>query len=134
MAKKLRNSATKGVSRKRSSPGCGEPIDSLPHSVVEIDREINITFANRAAYRTFGYDHKDMGACITVLQLLAPEDRARAQVEIRERFDEEKTNCIDYTAQRKDGSKFPVALYFSPIVRGGKTVKLRTFWLTLQSS
>jgi PAS domain S-box-containing protein len=133
MTKERRNSETGNCTTKLNSPGYGEPIDSMPYSVVEIDRQINIAFVNRATYRAFGYDQNDMGACFHALQLFAPEDRQKAQVEIEHRFDGGGTNCIEFTAQTKDGLKFPVALYFSPILRGGKTVRLRTFWLTLQS-
>jgi PAS domain S-box-containing protein len=132
MSKKQSGGENDGVTRKRDSSVYGEPIDTLSHSVVEIDRQGNIAFANRAAYQAFGYDHGGL-VSFSALLLLAPEDREKVQAEINHRFDVEGTSCVQYTAQRKDGSRFPVVLYFSPILRGGKTVRLRTFWLTLQS-
>lgn len=109
----------------------GEPIDSLAYPVVEIDRDSTINFANRATCQIFGYDPALSSFSIKALQFLVPEDRARAEAEIIQRFDGGGTSCHEYIAQAKDGSRFHVALYFSPVVRGGKTVLLRTFWLTL---
>ena len=117
--KRERNASQK--TKKR----CGELFDSIPHSVFEIDRKSNITCANGAMYHSFGYDPEDMDANFTALRLLAAEDRQRAQIEIRQTFKEKGTNFLKYTAQTSTGSRFPAAVYFSPIVRGDKIVRLR---------
>ncbi|MBT3260467.1 MAG: PAS domain S-box protein, partial [Deltaproteobacteria bacterium] len=62
---------------------------------------------------------------VFVHQLIAPHDRERAGKKIAEILHGKKSRGNEYTAQRKDGTTFPVMIYSSPIIKKGKPVGLR---------
>ena len=94
--------------------------DLLPQTVFEVDEKGDITFANREAYHTFGYSEEDIARAISVLQAVAPEDRTRAAENLRLRLNGDELSPNEYTALRKDGSRFPIILYARSTVRDGK--------------
>ena len=94
--------------------------DLLPQTVFEVDEKGDITFANREAYHTFGYSEEDIARGINVLQAIAPEDRARAAENLRLRLNGDELPPNEYTALRKDGSRFPIILYTRSTVHDGK--------------
>ena len=57
--------------------------------------------------------------------MLIPEDRKRAEENIRRIFNREEVSSNEYTAIRKDGSKFPILIYSNLIIRGEEPVGLR---------
>jgi len=97
----------------------------LPETIFETDLEGRLTLANRAAYQTFGYSREDFTRGISALDMLAPEDRDRAQQNIGERLSGKISKASEYTALTKDGRRFPVILHASPIVRQGEAAGLR---------
>jgi len=92
----------------------------LPQTVFEVDEKGNITFANREAYQIFGYSEEDVARGINVLQTIAPEDRARAAENLRLRLNGTELPPNEYTALRKDGSKFPIIFYARSTVQHGE--------------
>jgi len=97
----------------------------LPETVFEMDLEGRLTFANRAAYRSFGYSKEDFARGVNAVDMLAPEDRDRALENVSARINGKMAKPAEYTALAKNGRKFPVLLYASPIVRQGKPAGLR---------
>jgi hypothetical protein len=57
--------------------------------------------------------------------MIAPEDRDRARATTRRRLAGESIKNVEYTAQRRDGSQFPVIVDASPIQRGKQLTGLR---------
>jgi len=104
---------------------CRDFADSLPQIVCELDPEGKITFANRNAFNAFGYTREDFEKGLNALQMLIPEDRDRARENIRRMLNGEKLSGNEYTAQRKDGTTFPVLIYSSPLLQGNKPRGLR---------
>ncbi|MDH5375248.1 MAG: PAS domain S-box protein, partial [Candidatus Bathyarchaeota archaeon] len=102
-----------------------ELVDLLPQIVFEFDERGNFTFANRKGFEFFGYTPEDFEKGLNVLQMFVPEDRERAKNNIGRKLSGEKFCGTEYTAMRKDGSKFPVMIYSSPIVHENKLVGLR---------
>lgn len=102
-----------------------EIANSLPVTVFEIDTREYLTYANSKAFETFGYTQHDFDLGIHVLQTLIPEDRYRAENNIKMVLNGEIINGIEYTAQKKDGSTFPVIIHSSPIIKENKPVGLR---------
>ncbi len=96
----------------------------LPQTVFEADDKGDITFANREAYQIFGYSEEDVARGINVLQIIAPEDRARAAENLRLRLNGDELPPTEYTAVRKDDSKFPIILYARSITRDGKYARM----------
>lgn len=103
-----------------------ELADFLPEVVFEIDVNGILTYCNKNAYQFFGYTREDFENGFNVLKVITPEDRNRAKDDIKQALSKELGGS-EYVAQRKDGSKFPVLMHSSPIIRGGQTVGLRGF-------
>ena len=99
--------------------------DSLPQIVFETDAGGNITFTNRNAIELTGYAEADFNKGINALQLLVSEDRDRAMKNIQTILLGEKVPDAEYTAQRKDGSTFPIIVHSNRIIRGNKPIGLR---------
>jgi PAS domain S-box-containing protein len=102
-----------------------ELTDSLPQVVFEIDEAGTLTFVNRFAFELFGYSQEEFETGLNALQMIAPEDRARAHENIQRVLKGEPLGCIEYTAQRKNGTVFPVLIYSNQVIYGNRPVGLR---------
>ncbi|MBN2419050.1 MAG: PAS domain S-box protein [Deltaproteobacteria bacterium] len=105
---------------KRSEEKYRELANSLPQIVFEADEKGNITFANRNAFKAFGYDIKEFEKGFNLLQMIAPEDREKASSNINNILRGLKSNGNEYTAVRKDGSTFPVLSHADVIKKDDK--------------
>jgi diguanylate cyclase (GGDEF)-like protein/PAS domain S-box-containing protein len=105
--------------------------DSLPQPIFELDERGCITFGNPVGFTLFGYSPEDLSGGLTALQLIAPEDRERARDNIRKILRGETGAGNEYIAQRKDGRRFPVAIYSVPIRRQGEPARLRGMMMDL---
>ena len=128
----VRSSITPITERKRTEEALlkseekyRELADSLPQVVFEMDENGVITFANRNAFDFFGYTQNDFDEGVNALQMLIPEHRDRAMENIQMRLIGKKVGHQEYTAQRKDGSTFPVAAHVNPILLENRPVGLR---------
>ena len=100
--------------------------DLLPQIVFETDAEGTLTFTNRNALETMGYTADELRSGLTALEMIAPRDRARAADNVEARLRGVAVpQGNEYLALRKDGSRFPVLVYASPVIRGGEPVGLR---------
>ena len=99
--------------------------NSLPQIVFETDEQGNITFVNRNAFDSFGYTQDDLVKGMPISQMLILENQTVASEEFQRVMSREESGPTEYTAQRKDGSTFPILVYFSPIVHENKAVGLR---------
>ena len=97
----------------------------LPQTVYELDESGMLTFVNRQAFETFGYTRDDFNRGLYALEMLIPEDRDRAGENVNKLLRGEKSSGNEYTALRKDGSTFPIAIFSNRILREGKPVGLR---------
>jgi PAS domain S-box-containing protein len=102
-----------------------ELTDLLPQPVYETDTSGRITFANRFAFKAFGYTPEELKAGLYVHQMIHPDDRDRALQNIRKIFAGEKVSDNSYRALRKDGTTFPVIIYGDRIIRADQVVGLR---------
>ncbi len=102
-----------------------ELADSLPQVVFEIDEAGTLTFVNRFAFALFGYSQEEFETGLNALQMIAPEDRARSREAIQRVLQGEPLGGIEYTAQRKDGTVFPVLIHSNRIIHGKRPVGLR---------
>ena len=99
----------------------------LPESVYEADREGRITYVNDIALERFGYTHEDIKAGLTLQELVLPEQRARAQLNIGKLKKGEKLGLNEYTIIRKDGATFPALVHSTPILQNGQSIGIRGF-------
>ncbi len=93
---------------KRSEQKYRELANSLPQIVFEADEAGNITFANRNAFRAFGYEASDLEKGLNLFQLIIPADRERLRENFKKNIQGIAKTGNEYTALRKDGSTFPV--------------------------
>lgn len=99
--------------------------DSLPQIVFEIDLEGNFKYINRHGFNSTGYTQEDIENGLNAFQLFIPEDRSKVRENIKKIISGVKSFGNEYTALRKDGSKFPVIVYSSPVINGNKITGLR---------
>ena len=99
--------------------------DLLPDIVFEMDAGGTLTFVNQNAYEITGYTREDFARGLRALDIIAPEDRERAVVNIRRILAGERGEPNEYTAVRKDGSRFPVIIHSVPAFRDGRPAGLR---------
>lgn len=102
-----------------------ELADSLPQMIFELDEEGTILFTNLASYKMFGYTPEQIKAGFSIYKAIRYDDRDRARISMEKIMNGGKHDFEEYTAQRNDGTNFPIIVYASPITRGGKTKGLR---------
>jgi PAS domain S-box-containing protein len=111
--------------RQDNEVKCREFADSLPQTIVEMDGNGTLTFANRGALDIFGYTQEDYDKGLNALQMLIPEDRENAKETIQKSFRGETVGTIEYTALRKDGTTFPVIVHSIPVMLEKQIVGIR---------
>jgi two-component system cell cycle sensor histidine kinase/response regulator CckA len=102
-----------------------EMAELMPMTVFESDIIGNLTFANRKAFDNFGYSQEDFDRGVNSLDMLVPEDRQPAAENIAKIMGGEEIGLNEYTALRKDGSKFPIMVHSTTIVRDGETLGIK---------
>jgi PAS domain S-box-containing protein len=104
-----------------------ELADLLPQTVFEIDRQGKLTYANRNAFEIFGYTQEDFDKGLNARQMFVSEDRDRVAENIQAVLNGEKIEYVEFTAQSKHNSKFPVIVYPRIILHEDIPVGIRGF-------
>jgi PAS domain S-box-containing protein len=102
-----------------------ELADLLPQPIFEADASGTLLFANRQAYLAFGYEPEEIQGKVRVLDMIAPEDRGRAEASIRRLLLDGMPGREEYTALRKGGGRFPIVDYSAPIRDGDRITGFR---------
>lgn len=108
----------------RSEEKYRELANSLPQIVFEADENGAVSFANRNAFKAFGYDNTDFMNQFNLLDMVVPEEREKAASNIKKILTGEKSKGAEYTALRKDGSTFPILSHTEAIKKDDKVVGL----------
>lgn len=87
--------------------------DFLPIPVYEMDLDANITSANKAMYKAFGYKEDDLKKGLNARHVFSSEEADKSEENIRRMLSEDKTEGAEYTLKRKDGSLFPAIIISS---------------------
>jgi len=97
-----------------------ELANSLPETVYEADEAGNVTFVNRRGFELFGYSQEDFEKGLNILEAAAPGDRETVKRSFQRVWSGEQLGWNEYTAQRKDGTTFPVLAHTQLIRRENK--------------
>jgi len=117
--KRAENKLREGEKRYR------ELADLLPQTVFELDEAGNFTFVNLNSIEIFGHTLKESDVGWPALQMFTPEERDRIKENFQRVLSGEELGGAEYTALKKDGSRFPVVVYASPIIEENKGAGLR---------
>ncbi len=99
--------------------------DLLPLPVFETDTSLTIRYANRQAFETFGYSPSECRDGLSILETIAPEEREQAKSALKGLLAGSPGAKADCTGMRRDGTRFPMVAYSSPIVESGIVVGIR---------
>ncbi len=97
----------------------------LPEVIFETDSKGVLTFVNQSGYERFGYTRVEFEEGLPTLQMIAPEDRELVKVNFGKLLLGEDVGPNQFTAIKKDGTKFPIIVNQCPVVRDGKVVGVR---------
>ena len=95
-----------------------ELADLLPQTVFETDDYANLTFMNKYGFEMFGYSPEDLANGLSILELIVEEDRSVSRGKIGKVL-RGQVSGDEYTAQRRDLTKFPIMLHSNPIFHNG---------------
>jgi PAS domain S-box-containing protein len=113
------------AARRESQEKYRELADSLPQIVFETDKNGNLTFANLNAFDLFGYTQDDFQKGLNAVQMISPQERGRVLEKIHDVLQGKQLGGVEFTAQRADGSTFPIIVHANRIVHDDKPVGLR---------
>jgi len=103
-----------------------EMAELLPDMIYEADDDLKITYANRAAFKAFGYSEEDFDKGIWVDDIIDPEQVEDAYKVLAAIALDEPIQPHTYNMRRKDGSTFFCEVSSGPILdRDGHLVGFR---------
>jgi PAS domain S-box-containing protein len=91
-----------------------------------------LTYANQRALELFGYAPGEIST-LNGLELIAPEDRRRAQENMARRFGGDDPGPVEYRAMRKDGTVFSVLFHAGSVMDEGRLMGLRGIIIDLSA-
>ena len=94
-----------------------ELAESLPQVIFEVDSKGNLVYLNQTGYALFGYTPEELARGFNVLEAFIPEVRERIATDIMLNVQGQKLGRQEYTALKKDGTKFPVGVHASRVMR-----------------
>jgi PAS domain S-box-containing protein len=111
-----------------------ELTESLPQVIFEVDSKGNLTYLNRTGYDLFGYTPADFADGFSVLEAFIREDRERVANDITLNIQGQRLGRQDYTAVKKDGTKFPVCVHANRVLKGQAGTGVRGILIDLTAT
>ena len=108
------------VALRESEARYRELVELLPQTIFETDLSGTVVSTNRIGFEMFGYTREDAQKGVNSLDILVPEDRMRAGNNLLRVILGENIGAIEYTVHKKDGTRFPVLIYATPVTRDNK--------------
>ncbi|HBL24142.1 MAG TPA: hypothetical protein DDZ40_08500, partial [Deltaproteobacteria bacterium] len=97
----------------------------MPQLIFEIDDKGSVVFVNKQAFEFFGYKESDLPPHFNCFAHITPEDFPGMMANLRRVADGERSPGNEYTALKKDGSRFPVIIYVTRIMNGDRLTGYR---------
>ncbi|HNT43030.1 MAG TPA: PAS domain S-box protein [Syntrophorhabdaceae bacterium] len=97
----------------------------MPQVIFEIDPKGSVIFVNKQAFEFFGYKEDDLPEGFNCFDHIAPEDRSRAIANLQKAAEDGPSVGNQYAAVKKDGSRFPIIIYVTRIIKDGRLTGYR---------
>jgi PAS domain S-box-containing protein len=108
-----------------------ELAESLPQVIFEIDSNGKLVYLNQTGYELFGYSPEDVANGFSVLEAFVPDDRERVVQDILTSIQGRRLGRQEYTAVKKSGAQFPVAVHANRVLEDQTTTGLRGILIDL---
>lgn len=108
-----------------------ELVEMLPEAVFETDLELEILFANQRAVDLFGYTRDELSGGLNGIRMIAPSDHERLLNSMARRLKGNDEGPLEYLAQKKNGTIFPILFHASPIFNEGKAAGFRGIFIDM---
>jgi PAS domain S-box-containing protein len=109
-------------------------VESLPKTVIELDEHFNVIFMNRAGREKFGYTCATDTTPLSALDLIHQDERSHIQDMYVQALKGDFSPVHEVTAQKSDGSTFPMEVYFTSIHRNKSIKGFRLVCIDISSS
>lgn len=94
-------------------------LESIANMIFDADINGNIVYTNRMTLRMFGYSQSDLKSGLNILEIIADDETDRFKSTISRLINDEDVEVNlgleEYTAQRSDGSTFPMTIHLNRI-------------------
>ena len=108
-----------------------ELAESLPQVIFEVDLDGTLKYVNQTVYQLFGYTPEEIARGFNVLEAFIPEDREQVALDIMLNIQGQGLGRREYTAVRKDGTRFPASVHANRILRGQTATGVRGILIDL---
>ena len=108
-----------------------ELAESLPQVIFEVDLDGTLKYVNQTVYQLFGYTPEEIARGFNVLEAFIPEDREQVALDIMLNIQGQGLGRREYTAVRKDGTRFPAGVHANRILRGQTATGVRGILIDL---
>ena len=104
-----------------------ELAELLPQGIYEADANGTLTYANPRALEMFRHTEEDVKKGLNIRSTIAHKDRQRVETAFGQIAEQrlQPDASTEYTALRKDGTTFPIAIFSSPIILDGRVTGVR---------
>jgi two-component system, cell cycle sensor histidine kinase and response regulator CckA len=103
----------------------------LPETIFETNLDGNLTYANKSGFNQFQITPGDLEKGLNIDAIIEPSDHARLKKNISRILSGEDLGLNEYTALRRDGSRFPVMARSATILKEGRPAGLRGFLIDI---
>jgi len=117
---------------KESENRYHELVESLPKTVIELDKAFNVTFINRAGREKWGYLSEPRDK--SVMEMLHSDDRDRVTEMYSQALCGNLPPAHEATALKCDGSTFPMMVYVTQIYRNNSVEGFRLVCVDISES
>ncbi len=108
-----------------------ELAESLPQVIFEVDSTGNLVYLNHTGYELFGYSPEDVANGFSVLEAFVRDDRERVVRDILTSIEGRRLGRQEYTAVKKSGAQFPVAVHANRVLADETVTGLRGILIDL---
>ncbi|MFC1563600.1 PAS domain S-box protein [candidate division KSB1 bacterium] len=117
--------------RQKSEEKYRDLTDTLPLVIFEIDINGILTYVNNHAFKLFGYTKTDFEKGMSAFDMIDPDDRDIAVKNFKRVMSGDYLGEREYTAIKKDGSRFKVVLISKQIIIEDRPAGLRGFLIDI---